>query len=279
VLVDLKHLECGDGGGGGSDSLGAGEGVVADPAQKIVGDPRGASATACDFGGGGVIEFHSEEGCGAAHDRSQVFDGVVVEAVGDSETGAKGGTEEAGAGGCTDEGEAGEIQADGASGRALVDNDIDPEVLNGGVEIFFDDFGQAVNFIDEEDISLLKSSKETGEIACFFNRGTRGGANGGIHFRAQDVGESGFPESRRSTEEKVIEGLGASAGGVEKDSKAILQLRLAGEVGEARGAKGKIDGVAGLGIELFKGLGGHGARMAEGGKFESGKVNRYARWR
>ena len=279
MLVDLKHLECGDGGGGGSDSLGAGEGVVADPAQKIVGDSGGASATACDFGGGGVIEFHSEEGCGAAHDRSQVFDGVVVEAVGDSETGAKGGTEEAGAGGCTDEGEAGEIQADGASGRALVDNDIDPEVLNGGVEILFDDFGQAVNFIDEEDISLLKSSKETGEIACFFNRGTRGGANGGIHFRAQDVGESGFPESRRSTEEKVIEGLGASAGGVEKDSKAILQLRLAGEVGEARGAKGKIDGVAGLGVELFKGLGGHGARMAEGGKFESGKVNRYARWR
>ena len=279
MLVDLKHLECGDGGGGGSDSLGAGEGVVADPAQKIVGDPRGASATACDFGGGGVIEFHSEEGCGAAHDRSQVFDGVVVEAVGDSETGAKGGTEEAGAGGCTDEGEAGEIQADGASGRALVDNDIDPEVLNGGVEILFDDFGQAVNFIDEEDISLLKSSEETGEIACFFDRGTRGGANGGIHFRAQDVGESGFPESRRSTEEKVIEGLGASAGGVEKDSKAILQLRLAGEVGEARGAKGKIDGVAGLGVELFKGLGGHGARMAEGGKFESGKVNRYARWR
>ena len=279
MLVDLKHLECGDGGGGGSDSLGAGEGVVADPAQKIVGDSRGASATACDFGGGGVIEFHSQEGCGAAHDRSQVFDGVVVEAVGDSETGAKGGTEEAGAGGCTDEGEAGEIQADGASGRALVDNDIDPEVLNGGVEILFDDFGQAVNFIDEEDISLLKSSKETGEIACFFNRGTRGGANGGIHFRAQDVGESGFPESRRSTEEKVIEGLGASAGGVEKDSEAILQLRLAGEVGEARGAKGKIDGVAGLGVELFKGLGGHGARMAEGGKFESGKVNRYARWR
>ena len=279
MLVDLKHLECGDGGGGGSDSLGAGEGVVADPAQKIVGDPRGASATACDFGGGGVIEFHSEEGCGAAHDRSQVFDGVVVEAVGDSETGAKGGTEEAGAGSCTDEGEAGEIQADGASGRALVDNDIDPEVLNGGVEILFDDFGQAVNFIDEEDISLLKSSKETGEIACFFNRGTRGGANGGIHFRAQDVGESGFPKSRRSTEEKVIEGLGASAGGVEKDSEAILQLRLAGEVGEARGAKGKIDGVAGLGVELFKGLGGHGVRMAEGGKFESGKVNRYARWR
>ena len=279
MLVDLKHLECGDGGGGGSDSLGAGEGVVADPAQKIVGDSGGASATACNFGGGGVIEFHSEEGCGAAHDRSQVFDGVVVEAVGDSETGAKGGTEEAGAGGCTDEGEAGEIQADGASGRALVDNDIDPEVLNGGVEILFDDFGQAVNFIDEEDISLLKSSEETGEIACFFNRGTRGGANGGIHFRAQDVGESGFSESRRSTEEKVIEGLGASAGGVEKDSKAILQLRLAGEVGEARGAKGKIDGIAGLGVELFKGLGGHGARMAEGGKFESGKVNRYARWR
>jgi len=222
VLVDLKHLESGNGGGGGSDSLGAGEGIVADPAQKIVGDPRGASATACNFWGGGVIEFHSQQGCGTANNRSQVFDGVVVEAVGDSETGAKGGTEEAGAGGCTDEGKAGEVEADGARGGALVDDDIDPEVLDGGVEILLDDFGQAVNFIDKEDISLLQSSEKTSEIACFFDRGTRGGANGGIHFCAQDVGECGFPESRRSTEEKVIEGLGASAGGVEKDSKAIL---------------------------------------------------------
>ena len=102
VLVDFEHFEGGNGGGGGSDSLGAGEGVVADPAQKIVGDPRGASATAGDFGGGGVIEFYSQEGCGAAHDRSQVFDGVVVETVGDSESGAKGGTEEARTGGGTD---------------------------------------------------------------------------------------------------------------------------------------------------------------------------------
>ena len=38
-------------------------------------------------------------------------------------------------------GEARKIEADGASGRALVDNDIDPEVLNGGVKILFDDFG------------------------------------------------------------------------------------------------------------------------------------------
>jgi hypothetical protein len=38
-----------------------------------------------------------------------------------------------------------------------------------------------------------------------------------------------------------------------------------------------IHGVAGLGVELFQGLAGHGRRMAEGGKFESGKVERYAR--
>jgi hypothetical protein len=54
---------------------------------------------------------------------------------------------------------------------------------------------------------------------------------------------------------------------------------LPGEIGEPGGAEGLVDGIARGNVEFFKRLGGHGRRMAEGGKFESGKVTRYARWR
>jgi len=161
----------------------------------------------------------------------------------------------------------------------LVDDDIDAEIFDGGVEIFFDHFREAVNFIDKEDIAFLKASEKSCEVAGFFDRGTGGGANGGIHFRAEDVGESGFPKSGRTAEKKMVEGLGAGSGRIEKDAEAIFEFGLAGEVGKPGGAEGLVDGIAGGSVEFFERLGGHGGRMAEGGKFESGKVTRYARWR
>jgi hypothetical protein len=91
------------------------------------------------------------------------------------------------------------------------------------------------------------------------------------------VGESGFPKSRRTAEKKMVKGLGAGSGGIEKDAKAVFEFGLPGEIGEPGGAEGLVDGVAGGGVEFFERLGGHGGRMTEGGKFESGKVTRYAR--
>ena len=276
VLVDFEHFEGGNGGGGGGDTLGSSESVVADPAEKIVGDAGGASAAASDFGGGGIFQLDAEEGGGAADDGGQILDRVVVEAVGDAEAGAERGAEEARAGGGTDESEAGKIQADGAGGGALIDDDIDPKIFDGGIEVLFDYFGEAVDFVDEEDVALLQAGEETGEVTCFFDGGTGGGADGGVHFRSKNVSERGFAEARGSAEEEVIEGLRAGASGIEEDAESVLEFGLASEVGQSGGAKGKVDGVAGLGVQLFEGLGGHGKRMAKGGKFESGKVTRYA---
>ena len=171
MLIDFEHFESGDGGGGGSDALGASEGVVANPAEEIIGDAWGATAAAGDFGGGGLFELDIEEGGGAANDGGEVFGGIVVEPVGDAEAGAKWGAEESCAGGGTDESEAGEIEANGAGGGALIDNDIDAEIFDGGVKVFFDDFGEAMNFVDEENISFLEAGEEAGEVASFFDGG------------------------------------------------------------------------------------------------------------
>ena len=171
VLIDLEHFESGDGGSGGGDALGTSEGVVANPAEEIIGDTWGTAAAASDFGGGGLLELDIEEGGGAANDGGEVFGGIVVESVGDAEAGAEWGAEEACTGGGSDEGEAGKVEANRAGGGALIDDDIDTEIFDGGVEVFFDDFGEAMDFVDEEDISFLEAGEEAGEVASFFDGG------------------------------------------------------------------------------------------------------------
>ena len=118
-----------------------------------------------------MLELDIEEGGRAADDGGEVFGGVVVESVSDAEAGAEWGAEEACAGGGADEGEAGEVKANRAGGRALIDDDIDAEIFDGGVEVFFDDFGEAMDFVDEEDISFLEAGEEASEVASFFDGG------------------------------------------------------------------------------------------------------------
>ena len=62
------------------------------------------------------------------------------------------------------------------------------------------------------------------------------------------MGEGGFTEAWGTAEQEVVEGLGASASGIEKDAEAVFEFGLASEIGEAGGAEGLVDGVAGLGV-------------------------------
>ena len=62
------------------------------------------------------------------------------------------------------------------------------------------------------------------------------------------MGEGSFAEAWGAAEEEVVEGLGAGASGVEEDAEAVFELGLASEIGEAGGAEGLVDGVAGLGV-------------------------------
>jgi len=62
------------------------------------------------------------------------------------------------------------------------------------------------------------------------------------------VSEGGFAEAWGAAEQEVVEGLGASASGIEEDAEAIFEFGLASEIGEAGGAEGLVDGVAGLGV-------------------------------
>jgi hypothetical protein len=184
------------------------------------------------------------------------------------EPGAKGSAEQSGSSGGPDEGEARKIEADGAGSWSLINDDIDPEILHGRIEVFLDDFRKTVNFIDEEDVSFLEPGEKSGQVAGFFDRRTGGGPNGGVHFRTENVGEGGFAESGRAAEEEVVEGLGSGSGGIQEDAEAIFEFGLTGEIGEAGGAERLVDGVAGLGlgIELGGGFGRHRLDLGGNGK-------------
>jgi hypothetical protein len=58
VLIDLKHLEGGNRGSSGGGALGASERVITNPAEEVICDTRGASASPSDFWGGLWFEFH-----------------------------------------------------------------------------------------------------------------------------------------------------------------------------------------------------------------------------
>jgi hypothetical protein len=57
------------------------------------------------------------------------------------------------------------------------------------------------------------------------------------------VGEGGLAEAGRAAEKKMVERLGAGAGGIEKDGKPFAEFGLAGEVGETARAKGLVDAI------------------------------------
>ena len=94
---------------------------------------------------------------------------VVVEPRLEGEARAQGRSEQAGAGRGPDQRKAWNRKADAAGVGTLVDHDIEPKILHRRVEIFFDGFGDAVDFVDEEDVAFLETGEQTGEIAGFFN--------------------------------------------------------------------------------------------------------------
>ena len=106
VVVDLDHGEGGDGGWAVDDAVGADLGVVADPAQQGVGDPRGAARAGGDVGGALGSSVDVEQAGGALDDAASSSARVVVEPVDQAEARAQRRGEHAGAGGGADQGEA-----------------------------------------------------------------------------------------------------------------------------------------------------------------------------
>ena len=192
VLVDVEHGESLVGDGFGDASVVADLGVVADAAEEVVGDAGSASAAAGDFPCAVFFDGDVEKTGGTDDDVAELLGGVVVKSFFDGESADEGAGEEAAARGGADEGKFFEVDSDASGVGALIDDDVQFEVFHSGVEVFFDVFLHAVDFVDEQHVSLFEVGEQAGEVARFFDSGAAGAFEAGFHGFGDDVGQRGF---------------------------------------------------------------------------------------
>ena len=74
---------------------------------------------------------------------------------------------------------------------------------------------QAVDLVNEEEVSFLEVRDDGREVAPAFDDGPRRGLDLGSHGARDDVGQGGLSQARRTHEEQVLERLASLLGGPE----------------------------------------------------------------
>jgi hypothetical protein len=167
-------------------------GKVTDTSEEGVGDAGGAPAAGGNLVSGGVAAANTED-VGTTEDDASKGGGVVVfEVEVDAEASAEGAGEESGAGGSTDEGEGVEVNLNGAGGGTFVNEDVNAVVLHGGVEVLFDDGGEAMDLVDEEDVVPFEGGEQSGEVTGLIEDRPGGYFEADLELVGDDVGEGGL---------------------------------------------------------------------------------------
>ena len=211
--------------------------VVPHPAQQRIGHAGGAAGTPGNGQRSCRRQVNIQQIGRAVQNLAQFVCGVVIEAVDKPESGAQRSGEHAGAGSCTHQRELGQIQLYGAGIRALVDDDVEPEILHGRVEVFLNSRVETVNFINEEHIALFHIGQDARQVACFFNLRTTGGVELAPYGPCYDVGQGGFAQTGRPAEQYVVEHITAHAGGFHHEHETLFHLFLPAEFTECRRAQ------------------------------------------
>ncbi len=128
-----------------------------------------------------------------------------------------------------------------ARARAGADQDVHAEILQRRVEHLLHVGQQAVDLVDEEDLARLDVAEDAGEIELLLQNRAGGLLEADAQLRGDDGGERGLAQARRAVEQHVIHGLAALARGFDGDGEVLLQLGLAGEIGQPPRAKRRFE--------------------------------------
>ena len=151
--------------------------------------------------------------------------------------------EQAGAGGGADQRELGEIDLDRARRRPLADDEIELEVLHGGIENFLHRRIEPVNFVDEEHVAIFEIGEQRREVAGLGDDRSRGRAEIHPELARHDLRKRGLAETRRPDEQHVIERLAPGARRLDEHRQVGAGLLLADELGEPLRAQRAVRGV------------------------------------
>ena len=90
-----------------------------------------------------------------------------------------------------------------------------------------------MDFVDEEDLARADVAQDAGEVELLLqHRAGRVRSEFHLQFLGDDGGERGFAEAGGTVEQHVVHRLAALAGGFDGDGQVLLQLALAGEIGQ-----------------------------------------------
>ena len=231
-LIDLPHVERLAGDRGGDAAVGPDLGVIADPPQQPVDNPRGAAAALRDLGRALRVHFHLEDRARALGDGGQVFRRVVIEVQDDAEAGSQGAADQAGARGGPDEGEGRQLQGMCPRARPLPDQHVHPEIFKAGVEDLFDFRLQPVHLIHKEHLPLRQLGEDAGQVSLDLNDRAGGLLETDAQLVGDDRGQRGLAQPGRAVDQHVVQRVAARARRLDGDSEVLLDLPLARKLGQ-----------------------------------------------
>ena len=137
-----------------------------------------------------------------------------------------------------DDGERRQGQRDRGGAGALTHDDINAEVLHRQVQHFLGSARETVDLVDEEDVPLLETRQNRGEVAgvldCRAGRQTQRRP----HLRRDDHRERRLTQSGRAGEQNVVRAGRAHARGVKHELQLASHDALTDELRELLGAQG-----------------------------------------
>ena len=148
--------------------------------------------------------------------------------------------------GGTHEREARQIQADGTSRRPFADHDVERVLFHRRIQDFLDHTAEAVNLIDEQDISGAQAGENCRQISGPLNGRSGGHLDADAHLVGNDVGQRGLAQSRRPVEKNMIERVTAATRRADQDLEVLLELALTNDFGQGARPQRMIDAIAWL---------------------------------
>ena len=206
---------------------------IAEAQQKPICNARCTSGASRDFVHGVFVNGDLKQMSGMTDDQSELVFFVIIESGDMAKPVSQRACKEAASRRGANERKSFEWHFDTSSLRPSTDEKIEREIFHGGVEIFFDDGIESMNFVDEEDIAFIERGQDTGEVAFFLNSRSAGLHDIDAQFVSADACERCFTEARRSTEQKMAERLLPHACSLDKDANIIDLGFLTDIIGEA----------------------------------------------
>ena len=195
---------------------------------------RGVPARATrDLFGRLVGDLDAENPRRAPHDRRELVLLVVAEPEGHAEAIAQRRREEPGARRRSDERERRKVEGQRPRARALAHHDVEPEVLERGIENLLDCTVDAMDLVDEEHVLLVEAREDRRHVPLPLQRRPGDRADTDVELLADDRRERRLPETGRPDEQDVVERFTSRLGGLKRDVELLLRPFLADEIVES----------------------------------------------